>query len=114
MSELAYYTTPGGSRIAEIDTQGDQTDGEVVAWVIIGGYRGFTVHPAQFIYRDRSFTDAGIVEPPNLCGHRVAPGAVYQFSIDYSTISRDPHARQGTGGYVYAPGGRVLAQWCAR
>jgi hypothetical protein len=27
---------PGGARIAEIDTQGDETGGEVVAWVIIG------------------------------------------------------------------------------
>ena len=114
LSQLAYYTTPGGTRIAEIDTQGDQTGGEVVAWVIIGGYRGFTVNPAQFSYRDGSFTDAGVVQPPNPRRHRVAPGAVYQFSIDYSTISHDPHARKGTGGYVYAPGGRVLAEWVGR
>lgn len=114
LSQLAYYTTPGGTRIAEIDTQGDQTGGEVVAWVIIGGYQGFTVNPAQFAYKDGSFTDSGVVEPPDPCWHRVAPGAVYQFSIDYSTISHDPHARQGTGGYVYAPGGRVLAEWAGR
>jgi uncharacterized protein YecT (DUF1311 family) len=114
LSVLAYYTTPGGSRIAEIDTQGDETGGGVVAWVIIGGYQGFTVNPAQFFYQDGSFTDAGIVQPPNPRWHRVAPGAVYQFSIDYSTISHDPHARQGTGGYVYAPGGHVLADWTGR
>ena len=114
LSQLAYYTTPGGTRIAEIDTQGDETGGEVVAWVIIGGYQGFTVNPAQFIYRDGLFTDAGVVQRPNPRGHRVAPRAVYQFSIDYSTISHDPHADQGTGGYVYAPGCDMLAEWTGR
>jgi len=115
LSGLAYYTAPGGTRIAEIDTQGDQTgSGEVVAWVIIGGYRGFTVHPAQFAYRDGSFTDAGIIEPPDPRGHRVAPGAVYQFTLDYSMISHDPHVSRGTGTYVYAPGGRVVAEWAGR
>jgi uncharacterized protein YecT (DUF1311 family) len=115
LSQLAYYTAPGGTRIAEIDTQGDRTGGgEVVAWVIIGGYQGFTVNPAQFSYRDGSFRDAGVVQPPSPRGHRVAPGAVYQFIIDYSTISHDPHVRQGTGGYVYAPAGRVLAEWVGR
>jgi uncharacterized protein YecT (DUF1311 family) len=114
LSQLAYYTAPSGTRIAEIDTQGDQTGGEVAAWVIIGGYQGFTVNPAQFSYRDGSFRDAGVVQPPNPYWHRVAPGAVYQFSIDYSTISHDPHVRQGTGSYVYAPGGRVLAEWAGR
>jgi uncharacterized protein YecT (DUF1311 family) len=114
LSQLAYYTTPGGARIAEIDTQGDETGGEVVAWVIIGGYQGFTVNPAQFFYKDGSFTDAGIVQPPNPRWHRVAPGAVYQFSIDYSTISHDPRASSGTGGYVYAPGGHVVADWTGK
>ena len=114
LSQLAYYTTPGGTRIAEIDTQGDETGGGVVAWVIIGGYQGFTVNPAQFSYKDGSFTDDGVVQPPNPRGHRVAPGVVYQFSIDYSTISRDPHVRKGTGGYVYAPGGHVRAEWTGR
>ena len=114
LSQLAYYTTPGGTRIAEIDTQGDQTGGAIVAWVIIGGYQGFTVNPAQFSYRDGSFTDPGIVQPPNPRGHRVAPAAVYQFSVDYPTILHDPHLRQGTGGYVYAPGRHVLAKWSGR
>ena len=114
LSQLGYYTTPGGTRIAEIDTQGDETGGVVVAWVIIGGYQGFTVNPAQFSYRDGSFTDAGIVERPNPRGHRVASAAVYQFGIDYSTISHDPHASKGTGGYVYAPAGRALADWTGR
>ncbi len=111
LSQLAYYTTPAGSRIAEIDTQGDETGGTVVAWVIIGGYRGFTVNPAQFFYKDGPFTDTGVVEPPNPPWHQVQAGAVYQFSIDYSTISHDPHADKGNGGYVYAPGGDVLAEW---
>jgi len=114
LSQLGYYTAPDGTRIAEIDTRGDETGGEVVAWVIIGGYRGFTVHPAQFSYQDGSFTDAGIVQPPNPRGHRVAPGAVYLFSIDYSTISYDPHAARGTGGYGYAPLGHVRAEWTGR
>ena len=115
LSQLAYYTGPGGTRIAEIDTQGDETGtGGIVAWIIIGGYQGFTVHPAQFIYKDGSFTDAGIVQPPNPRGHRVAPGAVYQFSIDYSMISHDPHVSRGTGGYAYAPGGYVVAKWVGR
>ena len=114
LSLLAYYTTPGGTRIAEIDTQGDETGGGVVAWVVIGGYQGFTVHPAQFFYMDGSFTDAGVVQPPNPRGHRVAPGAIYEFSIDYSTISHDPHISQGTGGYVYALGFDVLAGWGGR
>jgi len=111
LSQLAYYTTAGGARIAEIDTQGDETGGTVVAWVIIGGYQGFTVNPAQFFYQDGSFTDAGVIEPPNPRWHRVAPGTVYQFGIDYSTISHDPRASKGTGGYVYAPGGDVLVKW---
>jgi len=29
---------------------------------------------------------------------------MYQFGIDYSKLSQDPNATQGTGGYVYVPG----------
>jgi uncharacterized protein YecT (DUF1311 family) len=111
LSQLSYFTTAGGSRIAMIDTQGDETGGEVVSWVIIAGYQGFTVNPAQFVYKDGSFSDAGVVQRPNPRGHHVKPGGVYQFGIDYSTISHDPHAN---GGFVYAPGGRVLADWTGR
>ena len=111
VSQLSYFTTAGGSRIAMIDTQGDRTGGEVVAWVIIGGYQGFTVNPAQFSYKDGSFTDAGVVQRPNPRGHHVKPGGVYQFSIDYSTISHDPHSG---GGFEYAPGGKELAVWAGR
>jgi uncharacterized protein YecT (DUF1311 family) len=114
LSQLSYFTTAGGTLIATIDTQGDETGGEVVAWVIVAGYQGFTVSTAQFFYKDGSFTDPGIVQPPNPRGHHVAAGAVYQFSIDYSTIPRDPNAAKGTGGYVYAPAGDILAAWTAR
>jgi uncharacterized protein YecT (DUF1311 family) len=111
LSQLSYFTTAGGTLIATIDTQGDQTGGEVVAWVIVAGYQGFTVNTSQFFYKDGSFTDAGIIQPPNPRGHHVAPGAVYQFGIDYSTISHDPNAAKGHGAYVYAPAGDILAAW---
>jgi uncharacterized protein YecT (DUF1311 family) len=119
LSALNYYTTPSGSRISEIDTQGDQTGGGVVSWVIIAGYLGFTVNPAQFFYKDGWFTDAGIIQPsgpnePSPRYYRVKAGTTYQFSIDYSTLAQDPHASSGTGGYVYAPGGDVLAMWGGR
>jgi uncharacterized protein YecT (DUF1311 family) len=114
LSQLSYFTTPGGTRIATTVTRGDRTGGVIVAWVIIGGYQGFTVNTAQFFYQDGSFTDAGLVQPPNPRGHHVAPGAVYQFSIDYSTIPHDPNAYKLAGGYVYALGGHVLADWSER
>jgi hypothetical protein len=108
-SDLSWYTTPGGSRIAMTDTQGDATGGAVIAWVVIAGADGFAVNPAQFFYRDGSFTDSGTVQGADPSGHRVAPGAEYQFSIDYSHLSADPHAGKG-GGWVYAPGTPV-AVW---
>jgi uncharacterized protein YecT (DUF1311 family) len=108
LSQLSWYTTPAGSRIAMIDTQGDATGGAVIAWVIIAGADGFTVNPAQFAYRDGSFTDAGTIQGTNPSGHRVAPGTEYQFSIDYSHLSADPHP--GQGGWAYAPGTPV-AVW---
>jgi hypothetical protein len=83
----------------------------IVAWVIIGGAQGFVVNPSQFIYRDGSFTDAGIVQPPNPLYHRVGTGAVYQFSIDYSKLSADPDLTKGTGVYAYVPGGEAVATW---
>jgi uncharacterized protein YecT (DUF1311 family) len=113
LSQLYWYTTPGGSRIATIDTQGDQSGGVIVAWVIIGGAQGFVVNPSQFIYTDGSFTDAGIIEPPSPLYHRVATGAVYQFGIDYSKLSADPEETKGTGVYAYAPGGKAVATWKA-
>jgi uncharacterized protein YecT (DUF1311 family) len=103
LSDLSWYTTPEGSRIAMIDTQGDATGGAVIAWVIIAGADGFVVNPAQFTYRDGSFTDAGTAKAPNPGGHRVAPGTEYQFSLDYPHLSADP-ANGKDGGWVYAPG----------
>jgi uncharacterized protein YecT (DUF1311 family) len=110
LSDVSWYTTPEGSRIGMIDTQGDQTGGVIIAWVIIAGPDGFAVNPAQFPYRDGSFTDAGIVSGTNSAGHQVAPGTEYQFGIDYSRLSADPGAAKGAGGYVYAPGTPV-AVW---
>jgi uncharacterized protein YecT (DUF1311 family) len=109
-SDLSWYTTPEGSRIAMIDTQGDASGGVIIAWVIIAGADGFTVNPAQFSYRDGSFTDNGTIQPPNPTGHRVAPGTEYQFSIDYSRLSADPNAGKSSGGWLYAPGTPV-AVW---
>ena len=102
-SDLSWYTTPEGSRIAMIDTQGDATGGVIIAWVVIAGADGFAVNPAQFSYRDGSFTDAGQVQGTGADGHRVTAGTEYQFNVDYSTLSADPHAGKA-GGWVYAPG----------
>ena len=61
-NDLSWYTTPEGSRMAEIDTQGDQTGGAVISWVIVGGAQGFVINPKQFFFQDGSFTDPGIIE----------------------------------------------------
>ena len=103
-SQLSWYTTPEGSRIAEIDTQGDQTGGAVISWVIIGGADGFVVNPKQFFFQDGSFTDPGIIQGTNPTYHKVPTGVMYQFGIDYSKLSSDPNATKGSGGYVYVPG----------
>jgi uncharacterized protein YecT (DUF1311 family) len=107
---FSWYTTPKGSRIAMVDTQGDGTGGAIIAWVIIGGADGFVVNPSQFYFSDGSFIDHGVVQPPDPSFHRVPPGTEYQFAIDYSRLSADPHAAQGTGGYAYVPGAPV-AVW---
>ena len=76
-SDLSWYTTPEGSRIAMTDTQGDATGGAVIAWIIIAGASGFVVNPAQFTYRDGIFhrrRDGRGTEPgraPGRTGHRV-------------------------------------------
>jgi uncharacterized protein YecT (DUF1311 family) len=103
-SQLSWYTTPEGSRIAEIDTQGDQTGGAVISWVIIGGADGFVINPKQFFFQDGSFTDPGIVQGTNPTYHKVPAGVMYQFGIDYSKLSSDPNSAKGSGGYVYVPG----------
>ena len=104
---FSWYTTPKGSRIAMVDTQGDGTGGAIISWVIIGGADGFVVNPSQFYFSDGSFIDHGVVQPPNPSFHRVPPGTEYQFAIDYSHLSADPNAAKGTGGYVYVPGAPV-------
>jgi len=109
-NDLSWYTTPEGSRIAEIDTQGDQTGGAVISWVIIGGAQGFVINPKQFFFQDGSFTDPGIIQGANPTYHKVATGVMYQFGIDYSKLSSDPNATKGSGGYVYVPGTPV-AVW---
>jgi uncharacterized protein YecT (DUF1311 family) len=103
-NQLSWYTTPEGSRIAEINTQGDQTGGAIVAWVIIGGADGFVINPRQFYFSDGSFTDYGIIQPPDPAYHRVGTGVEYQFSIDYSHLSSAPAGHAAAAGYVYVPG----------
>jgi len=108
MSDISWYTTPEGSRIGMVDTQGDESGGGVIiAWTVIAGADGFVVNPAQFFYSDGTFTDAGIIQGANPSGHHVAPGTEYTFGFDYSHISADPDSAKGTGGYVYAPGAPV-------
>jgi uncharacterized protein YecT (DUF1311 family) len=104
---FSWHTTPKGSRIAMVDTQGDGTGGAIIAWVIIGGADGFVVNPSQFYFSDGSFIDHGVVQPPDPSFHRVPPGTEYQFAIDYSHLSADPNAAQGAGGYAYVPGAPV-------
>lgn len=109
-SDFSWYTTPKGSRIAMVSTQGDNSGGAIIAWTIIGGAAGFVVNPAQFYFQDGSYINHGVTEPPSPAGHRVAPGAEYQFDIDYKHLSADPGANKGAGGYLYAPGTPV-ASW---
>ena len=105
---LVWYTTPEGSRIAELSTQGDQTGGAVVTWIVVGGAQGFVINPKQFFYMDSPFTDPGVIQGQDPTYHRVPVGKEFQFSIDYSNLSKDPN--RGKGGYVYAPGDPV-AEW---
>ena len=101
-SQLSWYTTPEGSRIAQINTQGDQASGEIVAWVIIGGADGFVINPRQFYFINGSLTDHGVVQPPDPAYHLVGTGVEYTFSIDYSHLPALPAA--AVEGYVYEPG----------
>ena len=42
-------------------------------------------------------------------GHadRVATGQEYQFSVDYSQLTKDPSGAKQCSGYLYAPGAPV-------
>jgi hypothetical protein len=107
--DLSWYTTPEGSRIAMIDTQGDQTGGAIISWVVIGGAQGFVVNPRQFYFQDGTFTDPGVLQGADPTSHKVATGVMFQFGLDYSRLSQDPgHDR--AGGYRYVPGTPV-AVW---
>jgi len=108
LGDVSWYTTPGGSRIGMIDTQGDAAGGVIIAWVIIAGFDGFVVNPAQFAYRDGTLSDAGTAAAADPGGHRVAPGTEYQFSLDYQHLPAAAGS-QG-GGWVYEPGAPV-AVW---
>jgi uncharacterized protein YecT (DUF1311 family) len=109
-NQLSWYTTPEGSRIAEINTQGGQPGGAVVAWVIVGGAAGFVVNPKQFYFQDGSFTDPGVPEPSTPAYYRVPAGKKFEFDIDYSKLGKDPNADKSGAGYFYAPGAPV-AVW---
>ncbi len=102
--EISWYTTPEGSRIGEIDTQGDQTGGVIISWIIIGGANGFVINPKQFYYQDGSFIDPGVLEPPiPVAFHQVGTGQMYQFGVDYSKLRSDPN-NGDDGGFEYVPG----------
>ena len=109
-NQLSWYTTPEGSRIAEISTQGDETGGAVVAWVIVGGANGFVANPRQFYFQDGSFTDPGVPEPSTPSYYRVPAGKKFEFDIDYSKLAKDPNADKSAAGYLYAPG-KPVAVW---
>ncbi len=101
---FSWYTTPEGSRIGELSTQGDQSGtGSIIAWTIIGGADGFIVNPRQFYYADGSFTDYGTIVGPNPTYHRVATGVEYVFDIDYSHLNQAP-AGNPNSGFEYVPG----------
>lgn len=105
-----YATTASGARIGAVDSQGDQTGGVVISWVIIGGYRGFVVDPASFTYVDGSFVDPGVVDG-HPTGHRVAPGVEYVLGIDYSRLGDDPDASLRRGRFEYRSGTAVVGAW---
>jgi uncharacterized protein YecT (DUF1311 family) len=101
---FSWYTTPEGSRIAELSTQGDQSGtGSIIAWTIIGGADGFIINPKQFYYADGSFTDSGTIVGPNPTYHRVATGVEYVFDIDYSHLNQAPTGN-ASAGFEYVPG----------
>ena len=100
---FSWYTTPEGSRIAELDTQGDQFGGAVIAWIIIGGADGFIINPRQFYFADGSFTDYGTIVGPNPTYHRVGTGVMYTFDIDYTHLNQAPTGNPSEG-FEYVPG----------
>ena len=107
---FSWYTTPEGSRIAELSTQGDQAGtGSIIAWTIIGGADGFIINPKQFYYAAGSFTDYGTIMGPNPTYHKVGAGIEYVFDIDYSHLNQAPKGN-ASAGFEYVPGTPV-AVW---
>ena len=106
---LSWYTTPEGSRIAEISTQGDQTGGASSPGSSWAGPTGFVVNPKQFYFQDGSFTDHGVPEPPTPPTTASRPA---RSSSSPSTTPSWPRTRRGKSGagYLYAPGTPV-AVW---
>jgi hypothetical protein len=113
-SDMSWYSTPDGSRIGLVDTQGDATGGVIIAWTVIAGANGFVVNPLQYYYRNGYFKDAGIMEQPDQAGHVMAPGTEYAFSIDYSTLAHDPYRALSPGQFMYVPAGEVAVWWAPR
>ena len=97
-NQLSWYTTPEGSRIAEISTQGDQTGGAVVAWVIVErgervrGQPQAVLLPGRLVHRSRC---ARAVDPSY---YRVPTGKKFEFDIDYSKLAKDPNADKSAAG----------------
>ena len=94
---LSWYTTPEGSRIAELDTQGDQSGGAIIAWIIIGGADGFVVNPSQFSFSDGSFTDRGVVQPPKPRGPPGRNGPAVPVPDRLHAAVRRPGRQRGRG-----------------
>ena len=59
--------------------------------------------------RSRQSADRTPPSPPNPAYHQVGTGQEYQFTIDYTHLSRAP-GNPATGGFVYAPG-HPVAIW---
>ena len=58
---------------------------------------------APFYFSDGSFTDYGVIQPPDPTYHRVGTGQQYQFLIDYSHLSA-ASAGNPAEDFAYAPG----------
>ncbi|HET6911583.1 MAG TPA: lysozyme inhibitor LprI family protein [Mycobacteriales bacterium] len=106
---VQFYTAGDGTRIAAVHSQGDQHGGAVVDWIIIGGYRGFTVKASAFRFTDGQFTDPGV--PQGRVPTSARPGHRVDLSIDYTQLAKDPNASKKSGRFDYAPDGHVEAEF---
>jgi uncharacterized protein YecT (DUF1311 family) len=95
---FSWYTTPEGSRIAELSTQGDQSGtGSIIAWTIIGGADGFIINPKQFYYAAGSFTDDGTIMGPTPPSTRSRPAWSTCSTSTTRTCPRRPRATPTRG-----------------